>query len=337
MTASTSWSALDTLLILNFATRLLSLDLGLEIVFERALEAFSDFSANGEAALFLLDSDRKAVRLEGTFVGLKYRSWKRSFPLEGTPMQDVMRNRRYGRYPVATDGDFPLPTFAPHPEGRECLCLPLFRADADVIGMVAIEQRSGQIRRTEDIQILIILATVTAISIENARLFRQATHDGLTGLYVRHFFDLRLKEELSRLKRYGGGLALMLSDVDDFKAINDRFGHRRGDAVLRELAAIFKSHVRNDVDIICRYGGDEFLTLMTAADLEEALKVAERIHQACLSHGFRYRGTDARVTISSGIAVAASPSLPAAEALLERADAALYEAKRRGKNQIVTG
>lgn len=337
MNTSASWSSQDTLLILNFATRLMSLGLSLEIVFERALEAFSDFSANGEAALFLLDSDGKAVRLEGTFVGLKYRSVKRIFPLDGTPMQDVMRNRRYGRYPVATGEDFPLPAFAEHPERRECLCLPLFGSDSGVIGMVAIEQRSGQIRRTEDIQILIMLATVTAISVENAKLFKQATHDGLTGLYVRHFFDLRLKEELSRIKRYGGGLALMLSDVDDFKAINDRFGHRRGDAVLRELAVIFKRHVREDVDIICRYGGDEFLTLMTAADLEEALKVAERIHQACLSHVFRYRGTETRMTISSGIAVAASPSLPAGDVLLERADAALYEAKRRGKNQIVTG
>lgn len=326
----------DTLSILNFATRLLSLDLSAEMIYERALESLSDFSANGKVALYTLGEDENILHLEATFVDLKYRSRKEDIPIPGTPMHEVMREKRYGCYPVAVNAGFPLPTNVVHPEGRECLCLPLVGSNANVIGMVALELASDQNCRIDDIQILIILTTVTAISIENARLFKLATHDGLTGLYVRNFFDIRLQEELARVHRYGGVLTLMLTDIDNFKAVNDRYGHRQGDDVLRELAAIFRSHLRGGIDLVCRYGGDEFLTLMTATSREDALQVATRIHQACASHVFPDGAQGFHVTISSGIATLASPALSTGRELLERADAVLYRAKGGGKNQICT-
>jgi GGDEF domain-containing protein len=261
----------EFLMLLNFSTRLLALDLNQEAICERALEALSDFSGCSMAGLMTLAPEAGMLTVRGVFSEVGTAS-RRSIAYRDTPLESVILEKQYGIFPASTEG-LPIP-----PRGRcwNPLCIPMAASETTVTGVVTLEWPAGDPPGIGDIQTLIILTTAVAISLENASLFHLATRDGLTGLYVRTVFDIRLKEELARLDRYGGRFAVLIMDVDYFKEVNDRLGHRRGDEVLRELAGTVCRGVRSGVDIVCRYGGDEFIVLMTAADLQEASRIAER-------------------------------------------------------------
>ena len=148
--------------------------------------------------------------------------------------------------------------------------------------------------------------------------------DGLTGLYNRRYFNELMILEFSKLKRSQDVFSLMMIDVDDFKKYNDTNGHPAGDKLLKDAAQVFKDSVR-DIDSVCRYGGEEFSILLPQVDKENAKVIAERLRmQVSL-----YTGS----TISIGIA--ASPQdAQDAQALIDKADAALYQAKQTGKNKF---
>ncbi|MBO0902262.1 PleD family two-component system response regulator [Jiella sonneratiae] len=157
-----------------------------------------------------------------------------------------------------------------------------------------------------------------------------AVTDPLTGLHNRRFLDIHL----GRAAASGGGFALALFDIDHFKRINDGFGHDAGDAVLREFARRLKAETRAS-DLACRFGGEEFAVLMPGADAATAAGVAERIRLAVSDAAFPVDGEGLAVTVSAGVAVAEGPAEGAA-GILKRADTALYEAKRAGRNRIGT-
>ncbi len=152
--------------------------------------------------------------------------------------------------------------------------------------------------------------------------------DHLTRLYNTRKLDEDLAKEIARHNRYGHPLSAIMADVDDFKAVNDRFGHLVGDDVLREAATIIKSNVRN-VDLAVRYGGEEFLVLCPDTGLESAHRLAEKLRRFVEVNDFLGVG---HVTMSFGTA----QHVPAEEgrAFLARADGKLYQAKRQGKNQV---
>lgn len=326
----------DCLIILNYATRLLALNLDREILLERALEALSDFSANENVALFTLTDNDRRLCIEGLFTELKYQAIKKEVPYEGTPLEEVIINKEFKVYPNLKDAGFPMPAGKGQRGGGSCLCIPLAGADAKIIGMVTIADPVGHHPSTREVQMLIILTTMIAVSLENAELFGMATRDSLTNLLVRTIFDIRLKEEIARIKRHGGGFAILMTDIDNFKKINDTYGHSGGDTVLQELATIFHNCIREDLDIVCRYGGDEFLTLMPETGPDEAIQVAKRIHEQCATHIFLKTEKTPSVTISSGlISVANTTNLRATE-LVVKVDRLLYQAKILGKNRICT-
>ncbi len=322
----------EFLMLLNFSTRLLALDLNQEAVCERALEALSDFSGCGMAALLTLSPETGMLAVRGTFSEGRYRNPGGSIAYCGTPLEGVIREKQYGIYPAAPAEGIPLPISG---KGKgTCLCIPMAAAETTVMGVVTLEWPAGDPPGIGDIQTLIILTTAVAISLENASLFQLATRDGLTGIYVRTVFDIRLKEELARLDRYGGSFAVLIMDVDHFKEVNDRLGHRRGDEVLRELAGTVCKGVRSGVDIVCRYGGDEFIVLMTAADLKEASRIAERVRNLCAGRDLlRGEGVEP-LTMSMGLVSVAAGSAVTAEEVVERADRMLYQAKSGGRNRI---
>ena len=174
------------------------------------------------------------------------------------------------------------------------------------------------------------------IALGNAQRHRtvekQALVDGLTGLANRRLCTAALDKELARAERFGEPLALVLADLDDFKSINDRFGHPTGDEVLRAFADLLQGSVR-EIDLAGRWGGEEFVMLLPETDLEGGRKLADRIRQTLAEHEFT--GRDAatfRVTASLG--VAAFPDAPSEDQLVAAADAALYDAKRSGKNRV---
>jgi diguanylate cyclase (GGDEF)-like protein len=180
------------------------------------------------------------------------------------------------------------------------------------------------------------LARQSVVALENARLHRmverQARVDGLTGLANRRHCEDQLATELARVERFGGPLAVVFADLDNFKEVNDRYGHPTGDVVLREFAQTLEAGIR-DVDLAGRWGGEEFVLLLPGTDLPGAARVAERIRAARADRVvLSPDGEPIRVTASFGIA--AFPEAQTAEALLAAADSALYEAKRSGKNRV---
>jgi diguanylate cyclase (GGDEF)-like protein len=153
--------------------------------------------------------------------------------------------------------------------------------------------------------------------------------DELTGLHNRRFFEQELKREVERTRRFGRSLALVVVDVDHFKAYNDTFGHRAGDEALRRVAGHLADAVPRRLDAVARYGGEEFVVLLAETDAEGARLVAERIRESVQGSG----GFRRRLTISAGIADTLGDDCEA-ESLVERADEALYEAKRDGRNCV---
>ncbi|HEX2044092.1 MAG TPA: diguanylate cyclase [Gaiellaceae bacterium] len=181
------------------------------------------------------------------------------------------------------------------------------------------------------------LGSQASIALENARLHRlverQASTDGLTELPNRRHFEEALDGEITRAERFGGGLALVLVDLDDFKQVNDRYGHQAGDDVLRTFADILRATVR-EIDLPARYGGEEFAVLLPQTDIEGAHRLAERLRRALASRPMSTRpGSLVAVTASFG--VAAFPDAPTPAGLFAAADDALYRAKRQGKNCVV--
>ncbi len=184
----------------------------------------------------------------------------------------------------------------------------------------------------EDISFLETIASQAAIAIENARLFEEATTDGLTGLYHHKYFKARLRSEFERARRHGHNLILILADIDHFKRINDTHGHLAGDAVLKGVAKILHSSLRIE-DVVARYGGEEFAILLNEPSVVGAKDAAERIRKkvelSSFDHGIR-------VTISMGMYVYDKESRCTSEIdLIQFADKALYQAKNSGRNRIV--
>jgi diguanylate cyclase (GGDEF)-like protein len=182
------------------------------------------------------------------------------------------------------------------------------------------------------------LAAQAVVALENARLHRivekQARIDGLTALANRRHFEDQLAAERARVERFGGPLAVVIADLDGFKDVNDRFGHPAGDVVLREFARTLEEGIR-DIDLAARWGGEEFVLLLPGTDLGGAARVAERIRQALAARVIlSAAGEPIAVTASFGVAAHAGSGR--ADQLLATADAALYEAKRGGKNRVAT-
>jgi diguanylate cyclase (GGDEF)-like protein len=188
----------------------------------------------------------------------------------------------------------------------------------------------------EDRMTAVSLAAQAVVALEAARLHRivsnQALVDGLTGLANRRSCEDTLAAELSRAERYPAPLAVVLADLDDFKDVNDRFGHQAGDVVLREFAALLRENLR-DIDLAGRWGGEEFLLLLPGTDLEGAARVAERVRQA-LHHRILLSVEGEPIPVTASFGVAEYPAADSAPALFAAADAALYEAKRQGKNRV---
>ncbi len=154
--------------------------------------------------------------------------------------------------------------------------------------------------------------------------------DAVTGLPNRLAYEERVEQEMARWKRFGSALTMLVWDVDDFKSINDRFGHQAGDKALRVIAHSLRSRLR-ETDFIARFGGEEFVCLLCGAENQEALGVAEQMRQSVERNGFHSHGKPVPVTISCG--VTSFRAGDALEAVFSRADKALYRAKHNGKNR----
>lgn len=321
---------------LSFATRLLLSELDQDIMAERTLETLADFTGSPRLGLLLCDEVDSRLKAKGYWAGNAFAASQVCLGLEGGPCAAVLEAKQPELRPLALSDGLPLPGDAPAEGGAQCLTAPLVAANHRAVGLVTLEVGPGaQVERVLTQPVLIFL-TVAAIGLETARLFKLAVNDGLTGLYVRRFFDLRLAEELARVRRYGGELSLLVIDIDHFKKFNDTHGHQTGDAVLKGLAVLLRREVRAEVDLVCRYGGEEFVVIMPATGAEGAMVVAERVRAAVQARPFDCGDAGPlNVTISGGVATAGQGGQLTAEELFRRADQALYQAKAGGRNRVL--
>jgi diguanylate cyclase (GGDEF)-like protein len=170
------------------------------------------------------------------------------------------------------------------------------------------------------------------ITAQKAVLTEVAISDPLTGLHNRRAFQVRLGEELARVHRSGGPLALLMLDLDRFKALNDRYGHPAGDAALHTVAAVLKQELRT-VDLPARLGGEEFGVLLPDSDGQAALMAAERVRTAIASCPIVYQAATLAITASIGVAWYPGHA-DTSEGLLRAADQALYRAKEAGRDRV---
>jgi len=190
-----------------------------------------------------------------------------------------------------------------------------------------------------------IVAEAAANALERAHLFESiqranerleylAVTDGLTGLYNHRYFRERLESEFDRARRYSLPLSCMIMDIDNFKKINDTYGHLQGDGILRSIAATTLQNVRKS-DIVARYGGEEFVVIMPQTGIDGARAQANRVRNDVGGAAYNGMPEGRHVTVSIGVAVFDAATMFDCEALIRAADSALYRAKREGKNRVV--
>ncbi len=228
-------------------------------------------------------------------------------------------------------------------EGHMYICLPLL-AQGETLGILHIvdgpakNDEADEARMTAKCQLAKILADNIGLGIANLKLRESmrdlSMRDPLTELFNRRYMEEALAQELHRTKRNGAQLAVIMIDIDHFKQFNDNFGHDAGDAVLRTLGQFLKKHVRGS-DIACRYGGEEFILILSPTTADGARQRAEKIREGAsllrVQHANRDLGA---IALSLGVAIFPEHA-GSASAIVKAADIALYQAKGGGRNQVV--
>lgn len=219
---------------------------------------------------------------------------------------------------------------------RSLICVPMILGNK-TIGLLRVDSCHQHKFRTEDLRILTAIGDVGAVAIENAQLYEHvqdlAIRDSLTGLYLRRYVLERMSQEMSRELRVKKELSFMMIDLDNFKKYNDRFGHMAGDIVLRTVGMILADYFKQPGNLVCRYGGEEFVVLLPDCSKEKALELAENIRKRIEAQNIILRRERTSVTVSIGVATFPRDAQLRDE-IIQKADEALYHAKQKGRNQV---
>jgi len=206
-----------------------------------------------------------------------------------------------------------------------------------LLGLLRLESKKVSFFNQDDLRFLALVADLGAVALENSLLFQKtqdlAIHDDLTTLYTRGYFIDRLRDEARRCQRLDQHLSLMMIDIDFFKQYNDKFGHIVGDLVLKKLGALLKDALGEFSPLLCRFGGEEFLVMLSGIDKKRSLAIAEELRQKIQTEKIVLRRQNTHITVSIGVA-----SLPLdtkdEDELVQKADKAMYAAKERGRNRV---
>lgn len=213
------------------------------------------------------------------------------------------------------------------------ICVPLI-AKGEAIGVINItNKKHNKLFNRQDLEFMEALSNQAAIAIDNAKLYELATKDSLTKLYIHRHFRTLLDTEITRAARYGHVVSLLMMDIDNFKSINDTYGHLVGDKAIKEIARTIKSSIRT-IDVAARYGGEEFTVILPETSAKDAVIIAERLRKN-IEQIVIHPEDNMSFGLSISIGISEFPvSAEEPEKLIECADKALYKAKNSGKNCI---
>jgi diguanylate cyclase (GGDEF)-like protein len=301
----------------------LSGSIDLDQVLENGLRAALELAAADAGLVYLAGGDEG--RPVVTTVGLSREEAERQGMIAGPPDGRIASSVSFRyRYPDELAADPALL--------RAGVAAPLICEDGP-IGFLAVFMRGDGRPSDEQVRELEEIAGRAAPAIDNARRFREARQlaelDALTGLHNRRYFHETLGREVARAHRYRRRLALIVLDLDDFKAVNDRIGHLAGDAALAEAAARMRTAVRSS-DVPCRVGGDEFAVICPESNLADAEQLCRRVQEAVSAQPLAQAGV---IKVSAGVAELQTDE--DARAFFQRADDALYRAKESGRGHLV--
>jgi len=282
------------------------------------------------ASVLLFEEDRLVLRAhQGRLTPL--------FKVGAEMPQEGLLARALGSRKAVVETDLrQLPGHRPgFRETASAVCLPLI-SFGQVLGALQLESASCDAFAPEDVSALESVSDICAVAIQNARHFervRQLAYvDGVTGIFNRRYFELRIAEEIARSRRHGLTFSVIMADIDHFKQLNDDFGHLLGDEVLRQVSAILAQQLRQS-DVVTRYGGEEFAIITPETTLESALAVSDKLRRVVES--WHFPGLAGNVTISAGVAEFPAQGSTRDE-LVQSADEALYAAKQSGRNRVIT-
>ena len=293
-------------------------------------------------AVYLLDANRTSLTLAYSS-GLDIPQTTTLHLGEGTPGRTVEHGEHIHIHDLAvfyqTFDDF---LHYPGEEKRDGAYIGIvLKAYNATIGVIGMDTSVKYGLSVDDMDFMAILSHQLAAGIEKTLLFdkiqRLSQHDGLTDLYNYRVFQERLQQEIIKRSRSRKPLSLMMLDIDDFKQLNDQYGHQAGDDLLKALAGILSNQIRShSFDVCCRYGGEEFAVIMPELDSPKAIIAAERIRKAVEEHAFslKDRNTTIKMTVSLGVATLTGETDQEPEELVKRADDALYLSKKMGKNRV---
>lgn len=262
---------------------------------------------------------------------------------KGTPFEKIILQSKTQTYPgILLKESFYFPSYDEMGNSFQCLCIPLYTKENEpVLSVIVLNQPVGMIIDSVPpvlIQLFPLIAAIMETALEKDRWIQLATKDTLTNLYTRAYFETRLEEEVTRVRRHGGEISVIRIEVDKFQEINDFYGYENGNHILREIAKIINLMLRKGIDIPC-ISNNKIMIFLPNTEVEGAKTLAERLQQRCENKAFLTEevNRDVNITISVGIAHNRNISLSelSTEDLIERAKAMLKAAKESGENMVM--
>jgi diguanylate cyclase (GGDEF)-like protein len=215
---------------------------------------------------------------------------------------------------------------------KEIICVPLL-VENQAIGVInVVNKKAGDGFNSNDCSLLSALASQAARALEHAKLYDLAIKESKTGLYIPRYFEARLHEQITQARRYNQTFSVLITDIDHFKQVNDKYGHMVGDDVIIKISSFIHESLRENIDIACRWGGEEFAIILPRTDRTGAMTFGERYRERVEKNVGDVEKGIPDVTVSVGLATFPGDGNDE-QTMMKRADDALYEAKRTGRNR----